>query len=101
MASFERKTKGLLRIIHSDGSFKNRMFYNRISKAIGRVKIPKDLLCDEKFEELIDKINSLVIMDSVFMLGYRTTTGYTLGALHVYCYSEIDLMALKLGLYDG
>lgn len=99
MASFDRPTDGMLRIIHSDSRpRKNRMFYNRIAKAIGRVEIPHELLSVEKFDELIYRINCLAIVDLVFI--ERFTYGLTT-SLHVYCYNEIDLMALKLGLHDG
>ena len=101
MASREQETKGMLRIIHSDGRSRNRMFCNRIDKAIGKSEIPKELQSDERFEELIDKINRLAIINLVYIERFTYFTilrTRSITSPFLFCYDEVDLMALKLGL---
>lgn len=112
MASYERKTKGLLRIIHEDGGFRNQMFYNRMEKSVGKVKILSEEYLDDnndcidhnKFPMLIDRINSLLTENYAYMCKSRSYSKYNINDLicpYIFCYSEIDFMALKLGLHDG
>lgn len=95
---FEIKSPGLC-IITSDGSFRNRMFYNRIANTKSKVLCPKwlDELYAHRPRDLISEVNKYITDHAYIELStkYGLTSQKSYGD-YIYFVNEIDAMAIKL-----